>query len=224
MLAGANMKVLARAGKRKRLFRRCQFHFMGWRDDAGYRARIDLKDARMGDFEPGQLTAKAVFGEGDWAFLLLRKAWKHYRPEQSLQLREFGFSQGESFQQYGGEFGLVAFDSAAAVITASNNCTVIVSGRDDLGGGVWKGQLLDDCDSADGASGGGIIAVVNHQQYLIGIRSGSHWSELAYPADGYPAGPPEGSAWDPRLNTNFGRAVDMQLLRVLDRLFQANGE
>jgi len=224
VLAGANLKVLARAGKRKRLFRRCQFHFMGWRDDAGYRARIDLKDARMGDFEPGQLTAKAVFGEGDWAFLLLRKAWKHYRPEQSLQLREFGFSQGESFQQYGGEFGLVAFDSAAAVITASNNCTVIVSGRDDLGGGVWKGQLLDDCDSADGASGGGIIAVVNHQQYLIGIRSGSHWSELAYPADGYLAGPPEGSAWDPRLNTNFGRAVDMQLLRVLDRLFQANGE
>ena len=201
---------------RKRLFRRCEFHFMGWQDKAGYRAGIDLKKVRMGDFDPKQVTTKVAFGEGDWVFLYLRTAWTNYRPEQSLRLREFAFAQGESFQQYGGEFRLMAFDSSAGVITESKNCTVIESSRGDLGGGVWKGQLLDDCDSADGASGGGIMAVLNHQTSLIGIRSGSHWSELAYPADLYPAGPPAGSVWNRRLNTNFGRAIDAHLLRELD--------
>lgn len=198
--------------ERKKLFRRCEFRFMGWGDKAAYRARINLKDIRMGDFSPGQATGTAGFGEGDWAILYLRKPWKKFNPEQSLRLRDFSFAQTEAYQQSGGEFRLLAFDMAAGVISESRNCTVVESDVDDLGGGRWKGQLLDDCDSADGASGGGIIAVLNDQQYLIGIRSGSHWSEAVYPADIYPSGPPDGSVWDRRLNTNFGRAIDKRLL------------
>ncbi len=206
---------------KKRLFRRCEFHFMGWQSNNGYRARIDLKNVRMGDFDPGQATGQVGFGEGDWAFLYLRKAWKNYKPEQSLPLRQFEFAQGELFQQYGGEFRLVAFDSSAGVIAESKNCTVLESGRNDLGGGAWRGQLLDDCDSADGASGGGIIAVLNHQRYLIGVRNGSHWSELVYPVERYPAGPPEGAVWDRRFNTNFGRAIDSHLLQELETFIQS---
>lgn len=207
---------------KKRLFRRCEFYFMGWRHRAGYRAKIDLDSVRMGDFDPAQVTRRVEFGQGDWAFLYLRKTWKNYRPSQGLRLRAFAFDEGESFQQRGGEFRLVAFDSDAGVITGSRNCTVVESEAGDLGGGAWKGQLLDDCDSADGASGGGIIAVLNHQPYLIGIRSGSHWSELVYPAERFPSGPPDGAVWDRRLNTNFGRAVDAQLIGELVAMIQSH--
>ena len=205
---------------RNRLFRRCQFSFMGWGKDAGYRAKIDLKDIRLGDFDPKQATGEFEFGEGDWAFLYLRKPWKNFNPEQSLHLREFAFAQTESYRQSGGEFRLLAFDMTTGVITESRNCTVVESEGNDLGGGTWKGQLLDDCDSKDGASGGGIVAVLNQQRYLIGIRNGSHWSEKVYPADRYPLGPPDGSVWDRRSNTNFGRAIDVHLLRELDVFIQ----
>ena len=175
----------------------------------------------MGDFDPMSSTGVTDFGEGDWAFLYLRKPWKKFNPDQSIQPREFYFSQLGSYRQSGGEFRMLAYDSSAGVISESRNCMVIESDRDDLGGGSWKGQLLDDCDSADGASGGGIIAILNQQHYLIGIRNGSHWNEAVYPVDRFPSGPPDGSSWDRRLNTNFGRAIDSDLLHEVDALIQS---
>lgn len=203
-----------------RLFRRCKFQFMGWDKDSGYASKIDLKSIRMGDFDPGQATGVLEFGESDWVFLYLRKPWKNFNPDQSLRLRDFSFAQTESYRQSGGEFRLVAFDSSAGTISESKDCVVVESRGDDLGGGTWKGQLLDDCDSADGASGGGIIAVLNQEYYLIGIRNGSHWSEQAYPAAGYPSGPPDGSVWNRRSNTNFGRAIDARLLFAISQFIQ----
>lgn len=207
---------------KKRLFRRCEFYFMGWRHAAGYRARIDLDSLSMGDFDPSRMTNRAEFGQGDWAFVYLRKTWKHYRPSQSIRLRDFSFADGESFQQLGGSFRLVAYDSSAGVITASDDCTVVESERGDLGGGAWQGQLLDDCDSADGASGGGIVAALDQQFYLIGIRNGSHWSEHVYPVERFPSGPPDGAIWDRRLNTNFGRAVDSRLLGEMQAIVESH--
>ena len=204
---------------KKKLFRRCKFHFMGW-SQAVYRSKIDLRNVRIGDFDPGQATDGLEFGKGDWAFIYLRKPWKRFDPDQSLRLREFSFSQSESYRRSGGEFRLLAFDSTAGFISESKNCMVVESRSDDLGGGAWKGQLLDDCDSADGASGGGILAVFEQQFFLIGIRNGSHWSELEFPGDSYPSGPPDGSIWDRRLNTNFGRALDADLMHGLEEYIQ----
>jgi len=205
---------------KKKLFRRCKFHFMGWDQAAGYRSKIDLKNVRMGDFDPGQATSGLEFGEGDWAFIYLRKPWKNFNPDQSLRLREFSFSQSELYRRLGGEFRLLAFDSSAGFISESKNCKVIGSRSDDLGGGTWKGQLLDDCDSADGASGGGILAVMGQHWFLIGIRNGSHWSEQVYPVDTYPSGPPDGSVWNRRSNTNFGRAIDAGLMHEIEEYIQ----
>lgn len=207
--------------KKRRLFRRCKFHFMGWHKDSGYGARIDLKATLMGDFDPSQASHIFAFGEGDWVFLYLRKPWRKFNPDHSLRLREFSFARSDSYRQSAGEFRLVAYDSSSGHISESRDCVVVKSRRGDLGGGTWEGQLLDDCDSADGASGGGIIAVLNQEYYLIGIRNGSHWSEQAYPAAGYPGGPPDGSVWDRRLNTNFGRAIDEKLLFKLNQFIQS---
>ena len=206
---------------RNKLFKRCKFYFMGRDKVAGYRSKIDLRQIRIGNFDPRSPNGGREVARGDWAFLYLRKPWKKFNPDQSIGLREFSFSQLGSYRQSGGEFRLLAFDSTAGVISESRNCIVVESDGDDLGGVTWKGQLLDDCDSADGASGGGIIAVLNQQHYLIGIRNGSHWDEQVYPADRFPSGPPDGSAWDRRSNTNFGRAIDTYLLDEIDSLIRS---
>ena len=200
---------------KKQRFKRCEFQFMALSELSRYKARIDLGRVRLGGFDPMEETSGADFGEGDWAFLYVPRPWKNFSQVEAITLRDFSFVQMESYRQSGGELRLVAFSSTDGVISVSRNCTVIESNGDDLGGGSWKGQLLDDCDSVGGASGGGIVAVLDGRQYLIGIRSGSHWSEQVYPAGEYPAGPPDGSLWNRHSNTNFGRAIDTQLISQL---------
>lgn len=213
LASAAHVLYNLETGKR---FRRCEFHFMALSELQGYRAKIDLKKTRLGGFDPKRDTTKLEFGEGDWAYLYVPKPWKKFNPNEAVSLREFSSLQAESYRQTGGEFRLVAFDSSTGAIMVSRDCTVIESGKGDLGGGGWKGQLLDDCDSIGGASGGGIIAMLNGQHYLVGIRSGSHWSRQLFPVSEFPIGPPDGSRWDRYANTNFGRAIDARLLTELE--------
>jgi hypothetical protein len=206
--------VLYDLNKKKR-FRRCEFHFLALGELARYRVKIDLKKVRMGGFDPLKATEGPEFGEGDWVFLYVPKPWKGFDLDEALTPRDFSFSQMESYRQSGGEVRLVAYDASLRVISVSRDCTIVESSSDDLGGGGWKGQLLDDCDSGGGASGGGIVAVVQQKHYLIGIRSGSHWSKQDFPVAEYPQGPPAGSIWNRHSNTNFGRAIDADILQEL---------
>lgn len=196
----------------KTLFNRCEFHFLALNQLSAYRAKIDLKTIRKGRYDPADITKQPEFGKGDWAFLFIPRPWKSYRPENAVRLADFAILNSELFHKAGGEVRVVGYDSDARVISFSNDCHVVESGDNDLGGGKWKGQLLDDCDSSEGASGGGIIAVINQQHYLVGIRSGAHWSEHDYPEASFPTGPPDGSLWDLNANTNFGRAIDAEIL------------
>jgi len=215
---GLNGVVLASAAhvfydlEENRLFRHCEFHFLALGELSAYRAKIDLSIVRMGDYDPAMATGTLEFGEGDWAFVYVPRPWRNFKPGEATGLLDFSSIQLESFQQSGGELRLIAFDSSEGVISVSRNCTVVESAHGDLGGGGWKGQLLDDCDSTDGASGGGIVAVKGGQQYLVGIRNGSHWSEEAFPGSEYPSGPPHGSVWSRHTNTNFARGIDTFLI------------
>lgn len=202
---------------KKQRFKRCDFQFMGLGEIPGYQARIDLKIIKTGKYSPDTAIDGDDFGEGDWAFLSVPKPWKKYDPDESILLRDFSLVQLEPFQQKSGELRLIALNAVSGVIDVSKDCVAIESQRDDLGGGVWAGQLLDDCDSMDGASGGGIVAVLTNQQYLVGIRTGSHWSAAKFPATEFPNGPPDGSVWDRYANTNFGRAIDEEILAALKR-------
>ncbi len=206
---GLNGVVLASAAhvlfdlEKAKRFKRCEFHFLALGQLARYRVKIDLARLGMGSFDPLRATDGLEFGKGDWVFMYAPKTWRGYDPDDALTVRDFSFSQLESYRQSGGELRLIAFDSTAGVISVSKDCTVIESALDDLGGGHWAGQILDDCDSGGGASGGGIVAVIGEKQYLIGIRSGSHWSEQVFPSKDYPDGPPDGAVWDRKSNTNL---------------------
>lgn len=198
-------------------FKRCEFHFLALSELRRYQAKIDLRQLKMGNYDPELTISSLEFGQGDWVFLYVPKPWKGFDLSQALVADEFSFASMESFQQSGGEIRLIAFDAEAGVISVSNHCRVVESIDGDLGGGLWKGQLLDDCDSTSGSSGGGIVAVLQGQQHLIGIRNGSHWSEQAYPAEQFPLGPPDGASWDQSTNTNFARAIDADLLNELQK-------
>ncbi len=202
--------------KKKRPFKRCDFHYLALGEISRYRARIDLGQVRTGGFDPSKATDSKSFGVGDWAFLYVPRPWRGFRMAEAIQAQALSFPELEAFRQSGGELRLIAYDAVSRAISISGNCTVIESQHDDLGGGAWKGQLLDNCDSGGGASGGGIVAVLKGKQVLVGIRSGSHWSEEVFPVKKYPAGPPAGSLWDRKANTNFGRAIDTHLLRELE--------
>jgi hypothetical protein len=97
-------------------------------------------------------------------------------------------------------------------------CNVKESDHGDLGGGAWPGQLLDDCDSEQGASGGGLVASRGDDHFLVGIRSGAHWDREVFPVREFPQGPPDGAAWDRSINTNFSRAIDQELIDGLHSL------
>lgn len=200
----------------KQRFRRCEFHFLGLGEIRQYRVKIDIRASRVGDFDPKIAIDTPGFGRGDWALLYIRKPWKAFRPEQVIPLADYALLNSVEFKQAGGQIHLVAWDDKAGVISVSRDCRVFESRSDDLGGGAWTGQLLDDCDSGGGASGGGIVAVFNGQQHLVGIRSGSHWSEDAYPRDRFPGGPPQGALWGRSTNTNFARAIDALILAELN--------
>ena len=186
-------------------FAQCSFHFMGLGGLDGYHVRLEPEWIRSGAFEPASDPGNPLFGADDWAFAWLPEAWPYAGRVGAVPL--MSLEQLRMLPSGDAQFDLVAWDQQQGRMSLSGACQVVESGPEDLGGGAWAGQLLDDCDSADGASGGGLMAVTRSGRYLVGIRTGSHWSPAAYPD-----GPIPGSAWDIRHNTNFARAIDAELL------------
>jgi hypothetical protein len=208
--------------ERERLFRACSFHYMGLSNIPVYQAAIDLSSARLGGFDPRQPRDQPSFGRGDWALL-------HVADPASAALREAGIKpavfDSEAYRApEGWSYHLIAWSEQNKGISVSVDCQVRESAAGDLGGGSWPGQLLDDCDSGLGASGGGLIVVNGGYRYLVGIRTGAHWDESVFPLPDYPAGPPAGARWDIHTNTNFGRALDVQIMEELKRFVRALAE
>ncbi|MBT8061176.1 MAG: hypothetical protein HKO64_12100 [Xanthomonadales bacterium] len=199
-----------------RRFRSCRFHYMALDSLPGYQADIDLDASVLGPFKPGKDRRQPEFGKHDWAFL--------YVPSPSAgingsgRIRLMPFESLSHVDQSRVSFQFIAYSRSSGSISISTRCSVAESTPQDLGGGAWRGQLLDNCDSEGGASGGGLVAAVDGQQFLVAIRSGAHWNSDAFPEKDYPRGPPDGSSWDVGSNTNFSRAIDLDLLDALARM------
>ncbi len=198
------------------LFGECSFHYMALDHLPGYRASIDLGRSRRGAFDPADPRTGPMFGRGDWAFLYVPGPVPGAAAHARLRPRAWSSLRGDV--DAGASFRFIAFSPARRVIVISSPCRVAESRAEDLGGGSWAGQLLDDCDSEDGASGGGLVASLGGRHYLVGIRSGAHWDGGVFPPRRYPDGPPAGAVWDRSRNTNFSRAIDGELIEGLRSL------
>ena len=199
-------------------FEQCRFHYLALDQVPGYQASIDRKYRSLGPFDPDMETSDAGFGVDDWAFLYLANDSMGDGQSGRLPLR--AYSEFVSGSGPAPDYRLIGFDSSRTVMGVSQGCRVQLSAAGDLGGGAWAGQLLDDCDSGNGASGGALVASLEHEHFLVGIRTGSHWSRERFPIDDFPSGPPPGSRWDVEENTNFSRAIDQHLINVLRELVE----
>jgi hypothetical protein len=209
--------------EKKRAFSSCRFHFMALDHLPGYQATIELERSSIGDFDPDAPRNGEFFGKEDWAFLYVDDDVPGLSHNGSLRLRSF--QEVQELNEGLVEFQFIAFSQSKGSIAISSSCEVQESDASDLGGGGWEGQLLDNCDSEEGASGGGLVASNADSHFLVGIRSGSHWDGESYPPAEFPEGPPAGSRWDVRKNTNYSRAIDQELIESLRTLVQEiNGE
>jgi hypothetical protein len=197
-------------------FARCDFHYMGLDQLPGYQAEIELATAMRGGFDARQPRESAAFGRGDWAFVHVPGPIPGVAPDASIKPLPFAAIEVGA----AATFSMVGYSPRHAAISISLDCTVVESSPADLGGGAWPGQLLDDCDSGQGASGGGLIASFGREHFLVGIRTGAHWDSQLYPAQDFPKGPPAGAPWDIQANTNFCRAIDQGLLTNLSEFLR----
>lgn len=206
--------------KKNQRFTACQFHYMAVDHPAEFQSVIDLDRSILGEFDPASSRSSVSFGKGDWAFLLVREAIPGAGSKSGLSLLPFKETMRQKTARI--EFQFIAYNPVTDSMAISNDCQLIESRSDDLGGGVWPGQLLDDCDSGGGASGGGLIASVGDMHFLVGIRSGTHWDSRFFPKTQFPSGPPDGAAWDILANTNFSRAIDNELVEAVRALVRDN--
>lgn len=196
--------------ERQTPFVNCTFNYLALAQVPGMQVAIDPAQLLRGAFDAGDDLQSPAFGAQDWAFIRLDGA--------AASLGGVGRVRAMAWQDARGtasDYMLVAWDAGSRRMMVSAPCQVRESTLDDLGGGAWPGQLLDDCDSGMGASGGGLLARTSEGVVLVGIRTGAHWSPQGYPPAAFPHGPPAGAPWDAQHNTNFARALDRGLLRQL---------
>ena len=206
--------------QQQRRFAACQFHYMALDHLPGYQADIDFSRSRLGSFDPSSARNSLLFGKEDWAFLYVSGPVAGISGSGRVRLRSF--KSTVNGMRVPLQYQFIAYSPAADSIVISTQCEVAESTPGDLGGGAWPGQLLDNCDSEGGASGGGLVASTATGHYLVGIRSGAHWDSDAFPQRQFPNGPPDGARWDVRTNTNYGRAIDEELIDALRSLLMEN--
>lgn len=197
----------------------CRFAFMGLAQLPGYSAVLDERYQLLGDFRPENAPAAVHSGSGDWAFLWLGPDWSPPPPWLAFPpgepMNPDAQAQGGLIGSSEASLGMVAWDHSRGEVSVITGCHAVMSTSHDIGGGAWHGQLLDNCDSDLGASGGGLIVHDGMHSRLVAIRGGSHWDAQLWPADQYPDGPPAGSHWDPNGFTNYARTLDPSILTVL---------
>jgi hypothetical protein len=196
-------------------FGQCEFRFKETGRWRVHRLDIDLDTIAAGSFDPAARRNSAAFGQGDWAFLFVPGPVPAALRGGGLRLRPFA-----SLPRDTARYSLVAYHADRREVLISPDCRVVESTAEDIGGGGWPGQLLDDCDSGDGASGGALLASVAGRHFLVGLRVGAYWDRHVFPAAQYPGGPPAGAVWEPGSNTNFSRSVDPAMLGALGGLLE----
>lgn len=191
---------------------RCEYRHQGLGELPGYQAPLQARWTLSGPFDAGRESGDPENAVSDWAFVWLGRDWTQPGGPQGVVLADVHrTADGE------GLLGLLAWDPERNQLTLVAGCRAVLSRAGDLSGDVRGQQLLDNCDSATGSSGGALILSHGGAARLIGIRGGQHWDAGLWPTDRFPEGPPMGLPWDPESHTNYARAIDEELLNKFQR-------
>jgi hypothetical protein len=185
----------------------CEYRHQGLGELPGYQAPLQARFTLKGMFDTTAEPGDPENANGDWAFVWLGSDWNQPGGTRGLSLADVHRAADGR-----GLLGLLAWDPGRGQLTLAAGCRAVLSRVDDLSGDAQGRQLLDNCDSGTGASGGALILAHGGVARLIGIRGGHHWNVDRWPPDRFPQGPPRGLPWDPTNHTNYARAVDAELL------------
>ena len=165
VIVATSAHVLFDLEKQKR-YDACRFHFMALDHLPGYQAEVVLELSSIGNFDPARSRLSEQFGKEDWAFLYIEKDMPGLPRTGRLPIESYSDLLGKPQQEL--ELQFISFSKSTGSITISTDCQVRESRVDDLGGGGWPGQLLDNCDSEGGSSGGGLVAISGEQPFWWG--------------------------------------------------------
>lgn len=199
-------------------WKRCEYRHQGLGELPGYQAPIRARWTLAGPFDAGVSPGEAENALNDWAFVWLGATWR--QPGGAQAVAPADVFQTENGQ---GQLGLLAWNPDRDELSIAGGCRAVRSRFGDLSGDGQGAQLLDDCDSGTGASGGGLILTHKGSTHLVGIRGGQHWDGTLWPRERYPDGPPAGSRWDPNRYTNYARALDAGILRQVQHWWRSLG-
>jgi hypothetical protein len=188
----------------------CEYRHQGLGELPGYQVPLEERFILKGSFDLRKNPGEPDNVSGDWAFAWLGRDWAQPGGGEGLALADV-----HSAANGRGLLGVLAWDPERGELTLATGCRAVLSRAHDLSGDTHGRQLLDDCDSGTGSSGGALILSHGGEARLVGIRGGQHWDVDRWPPDRFPEGPPIGFPWDPGLHTNYARAVDAGLLETL---------
>jgi hypothetical protein len=188
----------------------CEYRHQGLGELPGYRVSLQERFTVKGSFDLQKKPGEPDNVHSDWAFVWLGPEWSMPAGAQGLALADVHQAADGR-----GLLGALAWDPKRAQLTLAAGCRAVLSRAEDLSGDDAGRQLLDDCDSGTGSSGGALILAHQEGPRLVGIRAGQHWDVERWPLEHFPEGPPTGHRWDPSSFTNYARAVDGDLLLML---------
>ncbi len=188
----------------------CEYRHQGLGELPGYQARLEERFVLKGRFDTRENPGDPENVTGDWAFAWLGAGWSQPAGARGLALADVHRAADGQ-----GMLGLLAWDPEQQQVSLAAGCQAVLSRVDDLSGDRLGRQLLDDCDSGTGSSGGALILAHDGVVRLVGIRGGQHWDMKRWPPNHFPDGPPSGLRWDPSSHTNYARAIDSELLEAL---------
>ena len=144
----------------------CWFYKGGKRTTKN-RIKLDFKRSSIGKFKFSDRQQITNLSQ-DWAMFYIDEKLTGV---QALQARMLSPAKLNRFVQLGGTISHIGYSPRWGGITRSPICQIFSPTETTMP--LPEGARIDDCGAESGSSGGAIVARLNQQDFVIGLRSGS---------------------------------------------------